>query len=334
MMKVYLFLLMLSMMMITFSKQQSTYRNSVLPGENSPDPGVILHDSLYYVVTTSNLDSERDAFPMHVSSDLVNWKYNGHMFPNITYKPKWASDDFWAPEIHINNGKFRLYYTARDRESQILCIGVAVSDNIAGPYVDIGLPLIKNMSVGSIDATVYHHDENTHFLIWKDDGNDPRWKLPTWIWMQQLSPDGLSVIGRKYPLIRNTLSWEGDLVEGPWMIYHNSTYFLFYSANNYCNDQYTLGVARSKSLIGPYTKREQPLVHSNSEWIGPGHCSVVPKKTNKNEFVLVYHSWHKGEVCGGNNRLLLVDSLLWDDQGWPYIPTDSPSIGPQPVPLN
>ncbi len=48
-----------------------------------------------------------------------------------------------------------------------------------------------------------------------------------------MSDNGLSVVGDKTQLITNTLSWEGPLVEAPWLIHVNGTYYLFYSANGY-----------------------------------------------------------------------------------------------------
>jgi beta-xylosidase len=62
-----------------------------------------------------------------------------------------------------------------------------------------------------------------------------------------LNYDGLSVHSSEgwVPLIKQDESWEGDLVEGPWIIHRNNYYYLFYSANSYCNDKYAVGVARS-----------------------------------------------------------------------------------------
>ena len=47
---------------------------------------------------------------------------------------------------------------------------------------------------------------------------------------------------------------EDFVVEGPWMMYKDGTYFLFYSAGNYKKPTYRKMVARSSDLMGPFTK--------------------------------------------------------------------------------
>lgn len=108
--------------------------------------------------------------------------------------------------------------------------------------------MIRDPTVGMIDPTYYFDREsNTHQLIWKLDGNDVG--KPTPIFMQQLSDNNFTkLVGEKVQLISNTLEWEGNLVEGPWMIKHNAYYYLFYSANAFYNEKYATGVARSKKL--------------------------------------------------------------------------------------
>jgi xylan 1,4-beta-xylosidase len=72
--------------------------------------------------------------------------------------------------LHIINGQFRVYFTARD-STGILCIGVAKADKLEGPYTDVGYPLIRQTKVGSIDATILKVPNGTHYLVFKDDGN-------------------------------------------------------------------------------------------------------------------------------------------------------------------
>jgi arabinan endo-1,5-alpha-L-arabinosidase len=155
-----------------------------------------------------------------------------------------------------------------------LCIGVATSDSILGPYIDSGKPIIKQTTVGSIDATVFKAPDG-NYLIWKDDGNGNVPKIPTWIWAVKLTTDGLGTTGEWTKLIKNDLPWEGDLVEGPWIFGFQGYYYLFYSANGYCGPGYAIGVARSKSPLGPYVKKGDPIRKTDPYFIGPGHCSVI-----------------------------------------------------------
>ena len=163
---------------LVFSIEVNAFNNPVIPGGDNPDPGAILYNGQYYVVTTGG-DSQGNKFPIHVSKDLKNWESKGFAIPVGKISP-WIGTpftDFWAPEIHIVNSTFHLYYTARDKTG-ILCIAVATSTGILGPYEDSGASLIRQTTVGSIDAT-YMKVGTDNYLIWKDDGNCKNPQEPT-----------------------------------------------------------------------------------------------------------------------------------------------------------
>lgn len=48
------------------------------------------------------------------------------------------------------------------------------------------------------------------------------------------------------------------------MIYKDGYYFLFYSACGYANKCYSVGVARSKTLLSGFTKFNFPIAHTKS----------------------------------------------------------------------
>mmetsp|Transcript_15617 Transcript_15617/g.15144 ORF Transcript_15617/g.15144 Transcript_15617/m.15144 type:complete len:192 (+) Transcript_15617:392-967(+) len=174
--------------------------------------------------------------------------------------------------------------------------------------------------MGSIDATILYAEDGLKYLVFKDDGNDKSPKVPTWIWAIALDDDGFGVHGDWYPLIKNDLDWEEDLVEGPWFVKRGDWYYLFYSASGYCGPNYSMGVARSKDPLGPYVKKGDPIKVSDDDFVGPGHCSVVTREDGS--YVMVYHAWLQGEVCGNNNRVMMAEEVNWDDEEeWPYMGT-------------
>lgn len=106
-------------------------------------------------------------FPIWKSKDMGLWLLTGYAFLSA---PTWTDGgDFWAPEIHIVGKSYNLYYTARTKDHK-LCIGMAYSDRITGPYTDIGGPLMQQDDLGIIDAT-YYKDNDKNYLIYKTDGN-------------------------------------------------------------------------------------------------------------------------------------------------------------------
>jgi beta-xylosidase len=142
-----------------------SYINPVQGERDSPDPGVIYNQGFYYAVTTEGWDGHY--FPIWKSQDGTNFSQVGW---GITTPSSWTiCCDFWAPEIHLINDKFLLYYTARDKNHK-LSIGAAISNNILGPYSDKGEPLVTNTSEGVIDATVLRAGIN-NYIVYKVDGN-------------------------------------------------------------------------------------------------------------------------------------------------------------------
>ena len=137
-------------------------------------------------------------------------------------------------------------------------------------------------------------------------------------------------------------------MEGPWLMYRDEEYFLFYSAGNYKKPTYRLMVARSSELEGPYSKGEIPVVETdwesyehglNTTWEGPGHGSVVVDSAG--EWWLLYHSWtfkHDQLEAGADpGRVMLLDRLEWHGAPlthlWPRVSEGVPSHSPQQDPV-
>ncbi len=146
----------------------------------------------------------------------------------------------------------------------------------------------------------------------------------------------LHLSGARTLLLENdNRTWEGGLVEGPWITKIGSYYYLFYSANRYDTPEYAIGVARATNVLGPYTKSpSNPLLSSNAHWSGPGHCSVLGVQNSATgPFFLIYHAWQAGRVGGGYPRLLLMDSFAIGDDGWPHmLDSSAPTSTPQQAP--
>ena len=80
-----------------------------------------------------------------------------HVFESEGW-PKWAHKECknaWAPEIHLVNGNYQVYFSMRQHSDDQMAIGVAISTNKSnpfGPYKDIGHPIIQHPT-GAIDVT-------------------------------------------------------------------------------------------------------------------------------------------------------------------------------------
>jgi beta-xylosidase len=147
-----------------------------------------------------------------------------------------------------------------------------------------------------------------------------------------LSPDGARLEGEMKELIRNDAPWEGNLVEGPFVLRRNEWFYLFYSGNACCglDCNYALGVARSKALFGPWEKNPaNPILAGNDRWKCPGHGSIVADPQGRD--FLLYHAYHAQEsVYVG--RQMLLDEIKWETNGWPTINQGRGPSGHAPAP--
>lgn len=299
-----------SLFLIVRLAAQENYANPVIPGD-FPDPSAIRVGKDYYATATTGGWSPH--FPLLHSTDLVNWKFVGAVFYE---KPAWAKGDFWAPEIVADKGRFFVYYTARRDDGKdkkgTLCVAVATAHDPAGPYVDKG-PLVCQ-EMGSIDADFVRDERGRPFLMWKEDGNDRR--QPTWLYAQALDESGTRLKGRPVRLFRNTEPWEGNVVEGSFVVRRDGWFYLFYSGNGCCGREcnYALGVARSKTLLGKWEKNPaNPILAANAEWQCPGHGSIV--ETPDDRAFLLYHAYRKSRLGFQIGREALLDEVRFEN-GW------------------
>lgn len=283
--------------------------------DNCPDPAVVRADRHWVLVSTSNHNDTPDKLPLRRSTDLEHWEPFGFVFPKDRVPP-WAVADFWAPEIHRVGDRWVCWYTARDRTG-VLCLGMAESDAIEGPFVDLGEPLLRDPAgrVGLIDAHCFRDGSGSYWLSWKVDGNDLRPMEPTPIYLQRIAEDGKTLLGERIQLLTNDLPWEGAVVEGPWIVERDGFFYLFYAANAFDTDAYATGVARARELNGPYEKRREPILASGPRWKGPGHGCLV--RDGDREW-FVYHAWEGDRIGGTFPRMACIAAVRWQD-GWPVM---------------
>lgn len=255
--------------------------------QDFPDPDVV-HDGDGWVAFATNRPGAD--IQVATSPDLRRWTVLAR--DALAELPAWAtSGRTWAPDVSRDPaGGWVMYFAAEDSSGK-QCLGVAKADAVRGPYRPASpTPVVCPLSEGgAIDPDVVTDAAGTRYLVWKTDGNCC--DLDTWIELAPLAADGLTVTAAPTRLIKQTLTWEGNLVEAPTLVQHGSGWALLYSANDYANDRYAIGVATAPAITGPYTKQHAPLLSSSSSdglYRGPGGQDVV---AGPHGDVLVFHSW-------------------------------------------
>lgn len=268
--------------------------------DNFPDPQVIPDGDGWVAIATNGGGSNVQTL---TSTDLTTWQRGPDALPTL---PDWTSPGkVWAPEAARIGDQWVMYYTTRGPDPSLQCVGRAVAEAPGGPYTDDsdGPLVFEDDAGGSIDASPYTDPDGRHWLLWKNDGNAVG--QDTWISMQRLSDDGLTLTGDPTRLIRQDLDWEGDLVEAPFVWFHDDTFHLFYSANAFASADYAVGHAVAHQVTGPYAKDPEPILTSNDVAAGPGHCALFTD--HDGQVWMVYHAWDPesiGSVSPGRTMWL------------------------------
>ncbi|MDR7128617.1 beta-xylosidase [Algoriphagus sp. 4150] len=305
-----LFLLLLSFAHVGLA-QSRAFDNPVLAGDR-PDPTVVQIGKYYYASATSN--EWAPLFPIFKSTDLVNWELVNYIFPDGA--PDWAKNNFWAPELSYDEKQKKIYayYTARDKDSNLLSVAVASADSPESKFTDHG-PLVAQ-EYGSIDAFEARDENGKLYVLWKEDGNSKGQKTP--IWAQEVNEERTELTGEKHELFTNDQPWEGGLVEGVAIFQKNGYFYATYSARGCCEItcDYVTGVARSKTLLGPWEKYDMnPVLKDNDNWKCAGHGTVVEKD---GDFWMLYHAYNtEGSVYVGRQGVL--EKIEWTSDDWPIL---------------
>ncbi len=296
------------------------------------DPSVIrADDGTFYAYGTSdygewNGEIGTRLIPILQSEDLVNWEYAGSVF-NSSNRPTWRPTSFgiWAPDIVKIGDTYNLYYSFAGWEDEInSAVGVATSKHPEGPWVDQGA-VVTTQNTGvkqSIDSYVFEYEDGVYMI----------WGSYYGMFYIELSSDGLTIKEGAEPV---QIGGRRDFstYEGAWMIEKDDYYYLFTSHGNCCEGlatNYYVNVARATSPFGPYYGADDvPLLGSglgslvirgNAWFVGTGHNSVI--QDDAGEFWILYHGYDtskEGKFHGTNRRALLIDKLLWTEDGWPYV---------------
>ncbi len=303
------FVLLFGLTVQIFAQKGASYTNPVQAGDY-PDPSVIRVGKDFYATATSS--EWGPEFPILHSRDLVNWNIVGVVFPK---RPEWSVGNYWAPEIWQENGKFYIFYVARRKDGP-LCIAAATASKPTGPYTDHGA--LECQEVGSIDAFPIRDENGKLFIVWKEDGNSVN--KPTPLWAQELDEKNWKLIGKRQEILRNDPeTWEGNLVEGPYIMRKDGYFYMFYSGNACCGRgcNYAMGVARSKTLLGTWEKDPaNPILKGNENGNCPGHGTIVTLENGR--AYMMYHAFDPKDV-NYVGRQAYLDEVNWTKDGWATI---------------
>ena len=188
----------------------------------------------------------------------------------------WAQQQMWAPDANEKDGKFYLFFPAKDYEG-IFRIGVAISDSPTGPFKAEPKAIKGSFS---IDPAVFKDDDGAYYMyfggLWG--GQLQRWRTGVFNADQPESPTAflpaddepalLPLVAKmtddllefdETPKALEILDKNGNLLlsgdndrrffEAAWLHKHNGKYYLSYSTG----DTHFICYAIGNSPYGPFT---------------------------------------------------------------------------------
>lgn len=274
---------------------------------------------------------------MICSKDMVEWEFCGRVFERI---PGWLSKavpgvgDLWAPDISYFNGRWHLYYSGSTFGSNRSVIGLATNAtlDINSPdyaWVDEGMVIESEPSFdwNAIDPNLAFDDSGQPWLAFGSywSGIKMR-KIDAATGKLADDDDTLHSLANRRNGPDNTTA-----IEAAFIIRRGEFYYLFTSFDACCQgaaSTYNVRVGRSSQITGPYVDRAGvPLLEGGGtlilseygRWHGPGHNGIYAE--NGVDWI-VYHAYDAQQI---GIPKLRIESLAWDDEGWPRLPSQGGS---------
>jgi hypothetical protein len=288
--------------------------NPVLEGYYA-DPEILYSNKTkkYYIYPTSDgFDGwSGNYFKTFSSDNLIDWKDEG-IIVDLRKDVSWANRNAWAPCIVEKKmkGKYKYFYyfTAAQK------IGVASSDNPAGPFTDSGKALIDKRPDGvkggqEIDPDVFTDPKSgKSYLYW---GNG-------YMAVAELNADMLSIKEGSTKLIQVDKTFR----EGTYIIFREGIYYFLWSEDDTRSPNYKVRYGTSKSPLGPIEIPKDNIVIQGIPDQGiyaTGHNSVL-QIPNKDEWYITYHRFSyptgiKMGDAGGFHREVCMDKLEFNPDG-------------------
>jgi GH43 family beta-xylosidase len=310
------------------AQTQSSFRNPVLPldasGNDSPDPWLFRHDGKYWINYTS--DGQLVYRSARVLDGLADAPEHRIWPPAASTEPAERSAELWAPETHLIDGRWYVYYTATEAGTGINSHRIYVlqskTDSPAGPYrfkAELSLP-----QPYAIDGTVFTLKGKLYLAY----SGGPLF-TPASIYLTELS-DPWTVKGLPIEISTPEYDWEKQtfaINEGPEALIHGGKLNLIFSASWCGSGLYALGrltVPSSSNPTDPDTwtdsKFPDPVFETDPARgvYGPGHGSFFSTNGGK-EWWNVYHATDEaGKGCfTGGLRTTRVQRFTWNRDGTP-----------------
>lgn len=272
------------------------------------DPYIYAENSTYYLCGTTPVNGKQHEFVIYTSKDLENWSDGKIVFErNDDF---WASEEFWAAELHKYDGKYYLFVSFMSQCSQIL-----VCDTPDGRYEPMGDWGITPRGMCCIDGTLYVDKNGQPYMVFSGETGvvDNEWGklIDRGIFAMPLSKDLKQAVGEpkllfsgsdcRYTISRGNSNREINYVcEGPFVYRNNNGLYILWSGfvkteNGGRAYMETAAYSDNGEIDGNWKIFETPIYSNDG-----GHGMIF--KTFEGKSKLILHAPN-----GGSERPLIFD---------------------------
>jgi GH43 family beta-xylosidase len=227
------------------------------------------------------------------------------------------SNNLWAPELHLIDGKWFIYYAADDGRHENRRMWVLESD---GSDPRGGYRCRGRLETGgwAIDGTVLALDDGRKYLIWS--GWPGRRNGQQNLYVAGMR-DPATISSPRVLIAAPERPWERvamPVCEAPQVLKRNGNIFVIYSASGSWSSDCSLGLLhnKSKDVLNPRAwVKHGPVFRKTDQVWGVGHCTFVKSLCQSEDWV-IYHAkssprldWNKPDVQARR--------FTWTSDGFP-----------------
>ena len=262
--------------------QTATFRNPILRG-GYPDPSITRVGDDYYIVNSTF--EYFPGLPVHHSTDLVNWELAGYGIQDpdfyrdaVNLVDVQSNGGIHAPSIRWHDGLFYLIttnvYNPGAGQPTRMVNFIITAEDVAGPWSE---PVVIEGAPG-IDPDIFFDDDGRVWYVGNHGPPDPEFAGQGEIWLQELDPENLQLIGERYFLWRGAC--DGTWAEGPHIYKRDGRYYLLIAEGG-TSYNHAVMIAVSDEITGPYISNDRnPILTSRnlsySNWVhSTGHADMV-----------------------------------------------------------
>lgn len=323
----FFFLIFLTSGSSTYS-QQETFTNPLLP--SGADPYSTYYEGYYYYTHTVG-----NRLVLYKTDNLARLRDAEHTTIWTPTEGKPWSKHIWAPEFHIIDGKWYVYFAADGGHNdghRMYVLENTSEDPFLGEWVMKGR-VGTHLDRWAIDGNVFTYQDQL-YMIWSGWAGNTNGQQNIYI-AEMENP--WTIRGNRVMISSPTYPWEkqGDLTndpvtlhldvnEGPQFLQNGEHVFIVYSASACWSDYYCLGLLTfdGSNMMDPsaWSKSPKPLFKQSldNKVYAPGHNSFFKSPDGTEDWILYHANTNPGDGCGGK-RSPRMQKVSWNADGTPHL---------------